>query len=488
MAALSTAMSFAQSLVTPPSTAAVESWFITSRMTYSGGNEEVAEAMDVVFDGNDVYFKFPNPMNGGAWVKGTKSGDSYVFANGQFQGNYGNNPFYFCGTSDGEAITDVTFSYNSDTKAFTATCYVLMNSTVDTFAPYCYFYPVVITKDEPVVEEVVTAPSDLQTEDWVFKASNILYESDGSVAGMESVTRSVKVGFTSSNEVYIQGLFSLMPTAWIKGQLQEGEITFTQGQLVLSYPAKVYMAGQYFGELSDFVCDYDATSKTIKGGSRYLVFNSSKTTMAPYEVYAGITISKPTEKVATPANPTIIGWQPYDDSYGYAMLKVSIDINDTDGTPMVADKMSYQIYTDINGTVAPYEFKKSVYLELPEATMTEIPYTFADNYDFFAYGEQIAFYEDSKEFQRIGVQVIYRGGGVEQRSDIVWLDLVGSNAIAGDANGDGEVNITDVTYILDKINGKPSADLVETAADANSDGEINITDVTVVLDIINASK
>ena len=58
----------------------------------------------------------------------------------------------------------------------------------------------------------------------------------------------------------------------------------------------------------------------------------------------------------------------------------------------------------------------------------------------------------------------------------------------GDANGDGEVNITDITYVLDKINGKPSGDFVEEAADANSDGEINITDVTVILDIINSAK
>ncbi len=57
--------------------------------------------------------------------------------------------------------------------------------------------------------------------------------------------------------------------------------------------------------------------------------------------------------------------------------------------------------------------------------------------------------------------------------------------VIGDANGDNEVNITDITYIIDKINDKPATDFNEKAADLNEDGEINITDVTLLLDKIN---
>ena len=60
--------------------------------------------------------------------------------------------------------------------------------------------------------------------------------------------------------------------------------------------------------------------------------------------------------------------------------------------------------------------------------------------------------------------------------------------ISGDANGDGEVNITDITYIIDKINDMPAANFNKKAADLNEDGEINITDVTLLLDIINGVK
>ena len=58
----------------------------------------------------------------------------------------------------------------------------------------------------------------------------------------------------------------------------------------------------------------------------------------------------------------------------------------------------------------------------------------------------------------------------------------------GDANSDGEINITDITYIIDKINNNPAANFNEKAADLNNDGEINITDVTLLLDIINGVK
>ena len=55
----------------------------------------------------------------------------------------------------------------------------------------------------------------------------------------------------------------------------------------------------------------------------------------------------------------------------------------------------------------------------------------------------------------------------------------------GDVNGDTEINITDITNVIDKINNQPSTEFDEKAADLNNDGEINITDVTLILDIIN---
>ena len=55
----------------------------------------------------------------------------------------------------------------------------------------------------------------------------------------------------------------------------------------------------------------------------------------------------------------------------------------------------------------------------------------------------------------------------------------------GDANGDGVINIADVTAIINHINGSTPDSFVLSAADANGDGSINIADVTAVINIIN---
>ena len=57
--------------------------------------------------------------------------------------------------------------------------------------------------------------------------------------------------------------------------------------------------------------------------------------------------------------------------------------------------------------------------------------------------------------------------------------------VKGDANGDGHVNIADVTAIINHINLSTPQNFNEQAADANNDGVINIADVTAVINIIN---
>ena len=58
----------------------------------------------------------------------------------------------------------------------------------------------------------------------------------------------------------------------------------------------------------------------------------------------------------------------------------------------------------------------------------------------------------------------------------------------GDANGDGEVNITDVVAIVNYINNVSSTTFNKFAADANGDGEVNITDVVKVVNTINKTN
>ncbi|MBO4813775.1 MAG: hypothetical protein J5523_02315, partial [Muribaculaceae bacterium] len=54
--------------------------------------------------------------------------------------------------------------------------------------------------------------------------------------------------------------------------------------------------------------------------------------------------------------------------------------------------------------------------------------------------------------------------------------------IDGDVNGDGKVNVTDVTALVNMILGVITKD--ETRADVNGDGKVNVSDVTALVNII----
>ena len=63
-----------------------------------------------------------------------------------------------------------------------------------------------------------------------------------------------------------------------------------------------------------------------------------------------------------------------------------------------------------------------------------------------------------------------------------------STTIKGDANGDGKVDIVDVTMTISQILGQNPENFNETAADVNGDGKIDIVDVTSIIDIILNAK
>ena len=59
-----------------------------------------------------------------------------------------------------------------------------------------------------------------------------------------------------------------------------------------------------------------------------------------------------------------------------------------------------------------------------------------------------------------------------------------ANEPDGDVNGDGSVNIADVTALVDIILGNDNEAYDHTAADIDGDNDITITDVTALVNII----
>ena len=68
--------------------------------------------------------------------------------------------------------------------------------------------------------------------------------------------------------------------------------------------------------------------------------------------------------------------------------------------------------------------------------------------------------------------------------DYVKSTIAVSSYMIGDANNDGQVNVTDLTAIAHHILGNTPNRFNEKAADANSDGNINVTDLTATAHLI----
>ena len=84
------------------------------------------------------------------------------------------------------------------------------------------------------------------------------------------------------------------------------------------------------------------------------------------------------------------------------------------------------------------------------------------------------------------VKAIYTDGTESVWSNIQHVTLVGGGdePLIGDVNGDGEVNIGDVTAIIDYLLGTAGDNFNVEAADVNRDGEVNIGDVTAIIDML----
>lgn len=84
--------------------------------------------------------------------------------------------------------------------------------------------------------------------------------------------------------------------------------------------------------------------------------------------------------------------------------------------------------------------------------------------------------------------VVTKQDGTQLKLSDSKFNIVVTNIIKGDANGDGEVNVSDIVEIVNYIMGKPSANFVQAAADLNGDGEVNVTDIVKVVSIIMDSN
>ena len=267
---------------------------------------------------------------------------------------------------------------------------------------------------------VVTPPTDLETSEWIFIATDL---DDGN-----SHSYPVNVGF-DGDDVYIQGICDqYLPEAWIKGTRSGDQVVFETDQYLGQYWGyDFYFVGFSLNNtngIGDVVMTMNADENKLTSDDYFLVTDEPSTTSyyEPY-CYFNVVIAKPVEKAATPETPTINNVSL---SSSYGLMYATIPLIDTEGDPLIKENLSYQLYTEINHEQQIFVLKAGTgyYEELTE-DMTVIPYTFTDGYDIFP-GSQHQIYlnaDDLALWNKVGIKAIYTGLGETHESEIFWYTI-----------------------------------------------------------------
>ena len=400
-------------LVTPPATATVETWYTTGGQFIMigpyGPNDftSVMPTIQVAIDGADIYIQGLAYYFKEGWIKGTISGNTASFANGQYIGEDEIGPEYLCGTNDTQTLVEnIVFDYDAAKGILkSSTIYLLENPNTTEPSPYAYWIAPTFSKTAPETG-VVTPPEGLETSEWAIVYTNNM---DAPSSG------SLNIGF-DGNDVYVQGFCSHLPQSWMKGKLEGTTITFPGKTYFGFYQDSPYTGYDMLLQNEDVVFTYDAGANKMTAVTEEITIWTA--TLLKSDIYKNAVITQVVDKAVKPATPNIS--QIYDASDGPVVL-FTIPMLDVDGNPMAASKLSFQFLSDVEQEISPVVFSAADYAGLTE-DMSTFPYGFTNNAEIFptyAYLKQA----DYHKWNKIGLQTTYTGGGEENKSDVFWLDI-----------------------------------------------------------------
>ncbi len=321
------------------------------KVTTQSGHATLIECED-----GTVYFKDPIArIANDTYIKGTKSGNTITFPAGQpivYVANYNATidvkwGSYVSGSgfAPNAEQADIVFTIDGNTltlQGTSSTDYVVIAGFwSDDNSMQSGDAETVLTFDSeyaPASTDPVVAPDGLITETWNT-------EIDGAVS-------TATIGF-DNNDVYIKGLFTAYPDAWIKGTINGSTVTFAKLQFVGLYQGmNIWATGADVenNKLADFVMTYDAVAKVLTGSN--LLLNAADDKIYYLSWFESVTVQEGSfaeEEATTGANVDVL---PYTNTLGtedeFAQFGV-IDSN-SDGKTWIfsADNGTYYGYSSAN--------------------------------------------------------------------------------------------------------------------------------------------
>ena len=306
-------------------------YYVSNQQAYKtaqSGTTQIVECED-----GTVYFKdIVSTGSYGVWVKGTKVGNTITVPTKQpvaYSSDYGATISVRWGAHSGQNVvaadnTADNFTFVVDDVAGTIS---LQGTSEDLFMATLWddddswtgygVYETVYTYDHDYVAPTtvtVTPPAGLEIETWY--ASGHTYSQSAGQVAFEST---IKVGFDGS-DVYLQGVFSRFPDAWMKGTISGSTVTFAGLQVQGDYSGyTIYATGGDNSGLIDYVMTYDAENKVIS--SENALFANAAEDKLLYLIYVTdlkIAQAAPGEEEATTAAPVDV--LPYENALNTADL------------------------------------------------------------------------------------------------------------------------------------------------------------------------
>lgn len=355
----------------------------TSGTAYYSSNSQMAMAtqsgmVTIIEDGDNVYIK--NPIckyTTGAWVKGTKNGDTITVAAHQpltYNSNYSTTISLRWGviTAAGNIANADDhaegFKFSVDGNVLTLEGTTAYDQTVTADAYYMGAFwdddntatgygdaETVLTYDEgyvPPSTELVTLPAGTEYTGWYMNGTSVTSSSETPIKN-----QSVNVAIVG-NDVYVQGISAEFPAAWVKGTMDGNTIKFDQFQYVGKYSAyDCWFVGinPATGEMKDAMATYDAAAKTITFADDVII-NAAADRVYYLDWFADVVISAEEKVFEEPTLTDLTATLPYTNTFDTEEEQAQVaiyDANDDEST------FTFYTHTTTKSMTARYRYNTS---------------------------------------------------------------------------------------------------------------------------------
>ncbi|MDD7317548.1 MAG: hypothetical protein SOZ80_07525 [Prevotella sp.] len=268
------------------------------------------------------------------------------------------------------------------------------------------------------IEQADTLPAGVIPVEYKLSVEDVNYNND-------EEKRIIKVA-VDGDDVYMTGLASRFPDAWLKGK-KEGEIVrFPADRYVGEFvvPGSGEVQHYYFNPGGDVEFEFNAEEMYYTADAYTVDYadETSETGLSNFDNYSDAEVT-PIEEIATmPALPEINTVER--NRMGDYFVTIYVYANDQYGEYILPSKLSYQLFVDKgDGVETPYVLSSLFYAL--DSDMTVVPYGLnTTNGTIFNEGDYhtVVFQtRDVDSWKRLGVKSIYSGGGETNETPVHWV-------------------------------------------------------------------